>query len=132
MLPVLPLLLLCPLITLSAPRAGAQASDVKLTGTTLTRFLKTKGASLRGKDVHWRLPAKLFARPKEKRRGHDVFVHKGIALTIRSTSRDLREIRRRGGTASVRGRVIRIPLSRRKKGGPQYAIAIREIRRRRK
>ena len=109
-----------------------QTSDVKLTGTTLVRFLKTGGGSHHNSNVYWRIPARVFRTPAERRNGHDIFIHEGVALTIRSTSRDLAELRRRGGVASVRGRVIRIPKRARRKNGPRYAIAIRQLRPRRR
>jgi len=125
-MPALALLLAIPFLS-TAP----QASDVKLRGTVMTRFVKTKGASLRNRDVQWTMPATVFRTAKERRRGHEIFVHKGIALVIASNAADLREIRRRGGVASVRGRVIAIPVSQRRKGGPSHGIVIRQIRRRR-
>lgn len=123
---LLPIMLLIPL--LSPP----QTTDVRLEGNRLARFLSSKGASESKRNVHWRIPAKAFARPVRRRRGYDLYVHKGIGLVIGSRAADLVEIRRRGGIASVRGRVFRVPSKRRRKGDPTFAVDIREIRRRRK
>ena len=122
LLPSLILLILIP---------ATQSSDVRLEGARLALFERTKGASELGRDVHWRIPAVAFSRPARQRRGYDLYVHKGVGLVIGSRAADLQEIRRRGGVASVRGRVFRVPPKRRRRGEPAYAIDVRQIRRRR-
>ncbi|MAG57229.1 MAG: hypothetical protein CMJ83_13125 [Planctomycetes bacterium] len=117
---------------LLAALSPAQKVDVVLEGARLQRFLRSKAASESGRSVCWRVPSKTFSKPLRSRRGHDLFVHKGVGLVIGSRAADLLEIRRRGGIAVVRGRVFRVPQKRRRKGDPAYAIDVREIRRRRK
>ncbi len=118
-------------LLLVAATASAQGGDVRLRGERLTRFLDSRGKSESGHSVHWRIPARALSKPHRSRNGYHVFVHKKIGLVVGVGTNDLAEIRRRGGIASVRGSVFRVPPSRRIKGDPEYAIAVREIRRRR-
>ena len=61
-----------------------------------------------GRDVHWHVSAKRLSKAVAKRGGRQLFVvnRVGILLPLRSTSLD--ELRRRGGVACLRGRVIRL------------------------
>jgi hypothetical protein len=121
-----------PILVLLLIAVPIQSPDVSLEGIVLQRFLKTRGASLVGQDVHWKISAKVFSNPDRSRGGYDLYTHKGIGLVIGSRAADLLEIRRRGGVASVRGRVFPFEGKGRKPDDPRFAIDIREIRRRRK
>lgn len=118
------------LLSACSALVGAQ-SDLGLTGTELQRFLDSKGTSLVGRDVHWHVPAKVFAEKSGRGSGAvRVFTHQGIALCVPTRSAELEEVRRRGGTVCVRGRVERI--ARPQPGEPACFVDVRQLRRRKK
>ena len=109
--------------------AGAVAaqSDVQLEGDALIRFEKTKGASHVGQDVRWYVPAKNFAIPKRARNGMLLFTQKGVGLIVPEDDAGLAEVRRRGGFAVVRGRVVAAPPKDRAPGDPAYVVVVRSL-----
>jgi hypothetical protein len=107
---------------LAFPVAGQ--SDVEIKDDVASRFTKTKGASLLGQTVHWHVPAKVFHLPKKSRAGVALFVSQGIGVLADEQSNAVEEVRRRGGDACVRGRVIRVPDDQKAPGDPSYAIVV--------
>ena len=117
--------LIALLIGLSLTALGQ--SDVGLEGEQLQRFLDSKGTSLLGRDVHWHLPAKVLGAARARVRGGVVvFVHRDIALCVPANSRELAEVRRRGGVVCLRGQVQPIPGA--QPGEPRCFIDIRQLR----
>ena len=113
---------------------GVQSgSDLHLKGTQLKRFLRTKGASHLLRTVRWDVSGSVFDRnPLRKVRGYALFQSKGIAILVRLSDPGLRELIRKGGKACLRGRVRKVPPSRRRKGEPRYYLDVREVTRRKK
>ena len=114
----------------------AQApSDAKLKGPTLQRFMKTKGASHAGRPVLLKIPSSVFQGRPNVRGRYWSFPYRGMELLVLPGDRDLQVIRRRGGKAQVRGRVVRL-LGGKKKANktPQhkFGILVREMRFQRK
>jgi hypothetical protein len=122
-----------------ARAAPPQASDVKLVGAVLRRFLRSKGRTLRGRQVVWNVPASVFDRAQRRRGDHALFVHKGIGIVVRVQEPALGRLRRRGGVARLRGRVHAAPrragpapAKGGKKTGPEHYIAVRSLKARRR
>ena len=107
-----------------------QGSVAALESGRLDAFLKTRGASEVGNDVRWMIPAKVLAAPERSRKGWDLYVYKGVGILIPSDSTALEEVRRRGGRACLRGRVIKVPHAGRAPKDPDYALDVRELSRR--
>src|ERR1051325_11152628 len=104
-----------------------QGSDVDVSGEVAARFVKTGGASLCGKSVHWHVPAKTFAVPQKTRRGWCLFMLQGIGLAVAEDAEGLAEVRRRGHVACVRGRVVQVPERERAPGDPAFFISIETL-----
>ena len=113
-------------LLLAAFPAAAQ-SDVDVKDDVATRFAKSKGASLLGQTVHWHVPSKVFHLAKKSRGGVSLFVSQGIGLLADEQSNAVEEVRRRGGDACVRGRVVRVPEENRVPGDPSYAIVVQSL-----
>lgn len=107
-----------------------QEADVPLEAARLDAFIKSAGASELGRSVRWTVAAKVLSTPKTVRRGYELHVHKGIGILVPTASTALEEVKRRGGRAVLRGRIVRVPESGRGKGDPEYALEVREISRR--
>ena len=122
-----------PFLAALALAAGAldAQSDVDVQDDVATRFTQSKGASLLGRTVHWHIPSKVFHVPKKSRSGVALFVAQGIGILADDPSNAVEEVRRRGGDACVRGRVIRVPPEQRAPGDPAYAIVIQSLSHRR-
>src|SRR5262245_31421120 len=119
------------LVVLVALAAGPQAtSDAALREGRLEAFLRSKGSSELGRDVCWRIAAKSLVAEARGRGGQLLFVHKGIGLVVPAGLPGLEDVRRRGGTAVVRGRVVKVPADAVERGDPPYALLVREITRR--
>jgi orotidine-5'-phosphate decarboxylase len=105
-------------------------SDVDIKDDVATRFTRTKGASLLGQSVHWHVGAKVFHLPRKSRGGVALFVSQGIGILADEQSNAVEEVRRRGGDACVRGRVVRVPEENRAPGDPAYAVVVHSLSRR--
>ena len=123
---------MAPILLVLLALPGTQGSDVALRGPALDLFLKSRGRSHLNRDVHWHVPAKALATPLRVRRGWRLHRHRGIGILVPEGSAALGEIRRRGGVACIRGRVIKVPAAKRAKGDPAYAVVVRQLSRRKK
>lgn len=116
------------LITLAVATAPALAqSDVDVKDDVATRFTKSKGASLLGQSIHWHVGAKAFHIPKKSRGGIALYVSSGVGILTEAQSNAVEEVRRRGGEACVRGRVVKVPEKEREPGDPAYAIVVQSL-----
>lgn len=118
--------LLLPALLLLAEASPAQ-SDVQLEGDALVRFEKSRGASHDGSDVRWYVPANVFAVPSRVKNGHALFRHKGVGIVVEEGDAGLAEVRRRGGFAVVRGRVMPTPSEARRPGDPAHVVIVRSL-----
>lgn len=109
-----------------APPGKAQ-SDVDVQGGVATQFAKTRGASLVGQSIHWHVGAKVFHLPTKSRGGVALYVSGGVGILADWRSNAVEEVRRRGGDACVRGRVVRVPDKEREPGDPAYAVVVHEL-----
>jgi hypothetical protein len=116
------------LLTIGLAALVGPGSDVRLEGVRLEAFLKTRGRSEVGHDVRWKIPAITFALPSRSRHGLQLFVHKGIGIVCSAEDSGLAEVRRRGGQALVRGRVVRAPEDPEKELRISTVIETAEIR----
>lgn len=114
------------LAAFSAGLAVAQ-SDVELERDALVRFKATKGASHVGQSVRWDVPAKALSVPLRERGGLLLFVQDGIGVVVAGESSELAEVRRRGGIAVVRGRVVAVPAKDRKPGEPSHVVVVKSL-----
>lgn len=133
--PAAPAALILLTLSVAPPARGQHRSDLKLEGARLDRFLRTKGTSLRGRDVLWVIPARALAKPRRLPRGQRLFVHRGIGLLIGAGSGDLARVKRAGGMVALRGRVMvprRRPGPRSGPSLPPSLVVVRELRTRRK
>ena len=113
-------------ILVTATAAPAQ-SDVDVKDDVATRFTRSKGASLLGQSIHWHVGAKVFHLPKKTRAGTALYVFSGIGILAEAQSNAVEEVRRRGGEACVRGRVVKVPEKEREPGDPAYAIVVQSL-----
>ena len=114
------------LVLVFAPAAMAQ-SDVDVKDDVATRFAKSKGASLVGQAIHWHVGAKTFHVAKKTRGGVALYVSGGIGILTDAQSNAVEEVRRRGGDACIRGRVVKVPEKEREPGDPSYAVVVQEL-----
>lgn len=114
------------LAAFSAGLAVAQ-SDVELERDALVRFKATKGASHVGQSVRWDVPAKALSVPLRERGGLQLFVQDGIGVVVAGESSELAEVRRRGGIAVVRGKVVAVPAKDRKPGEPSHVVVVKSL-----
>jgi hypothetical protein len=121
---------LVPFVAFLAAFAARAQSDVEVKDDVATLFSRTKGASLLGQTIHWHVPAKAFHVPRKSRAGIDLFVSGGIGILTESGSDAVEEVRRRGGDACLRGRVVRVPEKERAPGDPAYAVVVQSLSRR--
>jgi hypothetical protein len=120
--------ILVPLLAAILVTAAAPAqSDVDVKDDVATRFTKSKGASLLGQTIHWHVGAKVFHIPKKTRGGIALYVSSGIGILTEAQSNAVEEVRRRGGEACVRGRVVKVPDKEREPGDPAYAIVVQSL-----
>ncbi len=115
-------------LLLSVPVHSQMPSDIKVEGTRLVEFKRSKGASLAGNDISWNVPARTFERPLWTRRGFTLYLSDGIGVLVPAGHDALAELRRRGGVALVRGTVK--PHSDAKPGEPAYVVIVRDLNRR--
>ena len=113
-------------VALAALPCAAQ-SDVDVKDDVATRFTRSKGASLLGQTIHWHVGSKVFHVPKRSRGGFSLYVSSGIGIVTDAASDAVEEIRRRGGEACVRGRVVRVPEKEREPGDPAYAVVVQSL-----
>ncbi len=104
--------------------APAQGSDVDVSKDVAQRFVKTKGASLVGRHIHWHVPARALSDAKKARGGQLLFVSQGIGIIVAQYSSSLEEVRRRGGAACVRGQVVMVPPKERTPGDPEHVVVV--------
>jgi hypothetical protein len=121
---------LVPFVFLLAALPSYAQSDLEVKDAVLARFTKSKGASLLGQSIHWHVPSKVFHLPRKSRNGFDLFVSQGIGVLAGSGSNAVEEVRRRGGDACIRGRVVRVPEKERAPGDPAYAVVVESLSRR--
>ena len=115
------------LVMFGAAIAVSAQSDIELERDPLVRFKATKGASHIGQAVRWDIPAKALSVPVRGRGGLLLFVHDGVGVVVAAESSELAEVRRRGGVAVVRGKVVAVPAKERKPGDPSHVVVVRSL-----
>ncbi len=118
-------------LALASAAAFPQGSDLEVTKDVGQQFVKSKGASLVGRDIHWHVPAKAFVTARRTKNGHCLFVSQGIGIITVAYSSEVEEVVRRGGVACVRGHVLPVPTSDRTPGDPSYVVVVRSLAHRR-
>jgi hypothetical protein len=119
--------ILVPLLAALLAAPSFAQSDVDVKDGIATQFTRSKGASLLGQTVHWHVPARAFNVPRKQRGGMALFVSSGIGILADAASNGVEEVRRRGGEACVRGRVIEVPPKEREPGDPAFAIVVYDL-----
>lgn len=109
------------------PAPALAQSDTNVKGAVATEFTRSKGASLAGRSIHWHVGSKVFHVPRKSKNGVSLYVTQGIGILAESRSSAVEEIRRRGGQACLRGRVIAVPEKEREPGDPAYVIVLTSL-----
>ncbi|MSR74418.1 MAG: hypothetical protein EXS14_02955 [Planctomycetes bacterium] len=104
-----------------------QPSDVRLDGVRLDAFTASRGLSEVGQQVLLTIPAKVFAVPLSVRRGVACYTWKRIGFIVRTQTAGLEEVRRRGGKARVRGRVVATTVAEQQRGAPVCVVVLHEL-----